>query len=60
SRYSAGDFDVLGKQLSSTFNTKVKFSCNRSGKGQISFPFANDDELERLITMFDSLKPAAN
>ena len=60
SRYSAGDFDVLGKQLSSTFHTKVKFSCNRSGKGQISFPFANDDELERLITMFDSLKPAAN
>ena len=28
----------------------------KSGKGCITFPFSNDDELERLITLFDTLK----
>lgn len=57
SRYSAGDFDILKKHLSATFSTSVKFSCDASGKGKITFPFANDDELERLIALFDQAKP---
>ena len=57
SRYSAGDFDILKKHLSATFNTTVKFSCDNSGRGKITFPFANDDELERLIALFDQAKP---
>ena len=56
SRYTAHDFDFLKKHLSSTFNTQVQFSCDRSGKGKISFPFKNDDELAKLITIFDKLK----
>lgn len=57
SRYTSGDFDILRKHLSSTFSTAVKFSCDASGKGKITFPFANDDELERLIALFDQAKP---
>ncbi len=57
SRYGAGDFDILRKHLSATFSTPVKFSCDNTGKGKITFSFANDDELERLIAMFDQAKP---
>ena len=56
SRYSAGDFDILKKHLSQTFDTQVKFAINASGKGQITFPFKNDDELEKLLSIFDSIK----
>jgi ParB family chromosome partitioning protein len=52
----SADFDILKQHLSATFKTKVKFTCNKSGRGQITFPFNNDDELARLISIFDSLK----
>lgn len=55
SRFSSSDFDLLRKHLSGTFQTDVKFSCDKAGKGKITFPFANDDELERLISLFDNL-----
>lgn len=56
SRYNSGDFDILKKHLSAAFNTPVQFTCDKGGKGRISFPFKNEDELERLITLFDNLK----
>ena len=56
SLYSSHDFDLLKKHLSSTFHTDVQFSCDRKGRGKISFPFKNDDELAKLITIFDALK----
>lgn len=56
SRYTSGDYDILKKHLSSAFKTNVKFTCDKSGKGKITFPFDNDDDLERLITLFDTLK----
>lgn len=55
-RYTSSDYNILRDHLSSAFQTRVQFSCDRSGKGKITFPFANDDELERLITLFDNLK----
>lgn len=55
-RFTSSDFDILKKHLSSAFNTQVQFSCDKSGKGKITFPFKNDDELERLITIFDTIK----
>jgi len=48
--------DILKKHLSSFFNTKVQFTCNDEGKGRISIPFKNEEELERLIAIFDKLK----
>lgn len=56
SKYSSNDFDILKKHLSQTFKTQVQFSCDNKGKGKITFPFKNEDELERLITIFDALK----
>ncbi len=55
SRYSSDDFDILKKHLSGKFSTTVNFSYDKSGKGKITFPFANDDELERLIALFDNI-----
>lgn len=55
-RYNPGDFDILKQHLSSTFHTTVQFSCDKTGKGRISFQFKDDEELERLITIFDSIK----
>ena len=50
------EFDALKRNLSAAFNTRVQFTCNKEGKGKITFPFANDEELERLIRLFDTIK----
>ena len=50
------EFDVLQKRLSDFFSTKVEMSCSAKGKGKISIPFSNEEELERIINMFDKLK----
>lgn len=60
SRYKTSDFDILKRHLSSTFNTPVQFTYDKFGKGRITFTFKNDDELERLITIFDTLKQNIN
>ena len=50
------EFESLKRHLSQSFHTPVLFSCNSQGKGKISFPFKNEEELEKLITIFDRLK----
>ncbi len=50
------NFDQLKAHLSNRFATPVGFSCDAKGKGKITFSFSNEAELERLITIFDSLK----
>ncbi|MDE6485353.1 MAG: ParB/RepB/Spo0J family partition protein [Duncaniella sp.] len=52
--FSAKDFDILRSHLSQRFGTRVGFSCDRAGKGKITFQFKNEAELERLITIFDT------
>lgn len=54
------DFDLLKNHLTSKFNTPVTFSCDRSGKGKITFSFKNEGELERLITIFDGINQSDN
>ena len=55
-RLTNKDYDILKKHLSASFNTQVKFSCDAKGKGKITFPFNNEEELERLINIFDRIK----
>ena len=55
-RLTTRDYDILKNHLSSTFHTPVKFSCDAAGKGKITFPFQNEEELEKLISIFDRLK----
>ncbi len=50
------EFNVLKDRLSSFLNTKVQFSCNPKGKGKISIPFNSEEDLERILTLFDQLK----
>lgn len=50
------EYELLKKHLTTAFRTKVQFSCDKQGKGKISFPFKNEEELVRLISIFDRLK----
>ncbi|MBQ7041993.1 MAG: ParB/RepB/Spo0J family partition protein [Muribaculaceae bacterium] len=59
-KYNNSDFDILKKHLSATFKTSVTFTCDNNGKGKITFPFKNEDELERLICIFDAIKQQDN
>ena len=54
--HSSSDFDILTKHLTRAFGVPVKMSCDAQGKGKITFAFGSDDELDRIITIFDSLK----
>ena len=49
-------FDVLQQHLSSYFQTDVKFSYTKQGKGRITIPFDTPEDLERIIVMFDKMK----
>jgi len=50
------EFNILKKHLSGFFNAKVQLSCTAKGKGKISIPFSNEEDLERIMEIFDSLK----
>lgn len=50
------EYAILKKHLSKFFKTKVQFAINEKGKGKISIPFKTEEELERIITIFDGLK----
>lgn len=50
------EFNILKKHLSGFFNTKVQLSCTAKGKGKISIPFNNEEDLERIMELFDSIK----
>ncbi|MGN0282006.1 MAG: ParB/RepB/Spo0J family partition protein [Prevotella sp.] len=49
------EFNILKNRLSTLFQTKVQMTCNPKGKGKISIPFANEEELERIMNVIDSL-----
>ena len=50
------DYELLRENLSRCFQTKVQFSLNESGKGKITIPFADEEELERIVALLDKLK----
>ena len=50
------EFNLLKQQLSSFFQTKVQLTCSNQGKGKISIPFANEEELERIMSILDTMK----
>lgn len=49
-------YEAFARDLSKRFATNVKFSRTEAGKGAITFRFGNDDELHKLIKLFDSIK----
>lgn len=50
------EFELLKTHLSKFFQTKVQLTCNEQGKGKISIAFKSEEELERLISIFDQIK----
>lgn len=56
SQAPAPDYDALQEQLSGFFGTAIDFRRNNKGSGKIVIPFSSDDELERIIGIFDKLK----
>ncbi|MEG1563681.1 MAG: ParB/RepB/Spo0J family partition protein [Bacteroides sp.] len=50
------EFTMLKQQLTSFFQTKVQLTYSDKGKGKISIPFGNEEELERIMEIFDTLK----
>ena len=49
------EYDALCKELNDKFNAKVKFSYNEKGKGKITIPFDSDDDLMRIMSLFDKI-----
>ena len=52
----SAEYNVLRDSLSTFFHTKVQMTCSEKGKGKITIPFANEEELERIMEIFDRLK----
>lgn len=52
------DYDIMSEHLSKRFRMPVAFTLSKSGKGKITFSFKNEAELERLITIFEDIKPS--
>ena len=50
------EFNMLKSRLSDFLHTKVQMSCSPKGKGKITIPFANEEELERIMNIFDTMK----
>ena len=49
------EFNLLKEKLSSFFSTKVQMTCSAKGKGKISIPFANAEELEHIMSVLDNM-----
>lgn len=49
------EYDGLRSHLSKFFNTNIDFNRNNNGRGKIVIPFKSDEELERIIAIFDKL-----
>jgi ParB family chromosome partitioning protein len=48
------EYKMLKDHLSRVFSTKVQMTYNE-GKGKISIPFSSEDDLERMMGLFDKL-----
>jgi ParB family transcriptional regulator, chromosome partitioning protein len=49
------DYESLKNHLRNYFSSKVGFKRNNNGSGQIVIPFETDEDLERIIAIFDKL-----
>ncbi|MBQ8047982.1 MAG: ParB/RepB/Spo0J family partition protein [Prevotella sp.] len=50
------EYASFKKKLARLFNANVQLSISPKGKGKISIPFADTDELERITKLLDQLK----
>lgn len=50
------EYQALQQHLAGFFHTKVDLSIDSGGKGKISIPFSNEEEMVRIMSLFDNLK----
>ncbi len=50
------DYTEMKDKLSSLFGTSINMTCNDKGKGKITIPFNNDDEMVKIFELLDSIK----
>lgn len=50
------EYEELRSQLAKYFSAKVQLSINPKGKGKISIPFDNAEQLEKIMTILDKTK----
>jgi len=55
SKNTNDNYKELEEKLKNFFNSKVKFSRTDKGNGKIVISFSNDQDLERLISLFDKI-----
>jgi ParB family chromosome partitioning protein len=51
----ARDYEALKNHLRNFFNSNIEFRRNNKGSGRIVIPFKTDEDLERIIAIFDKL-----
>ncbi len=49
------ELNDLKNQLSTIFDAKVQMSVDQKGKGKITIPFTNDDELMRIMQLMEKI-----
>ena len=50
------EFGELRDRLANFFHTKVQMTCSAKGKGKISIPFDNEEQLELIMNALDKVK----
>ena len=50
------EYNLLRSRLSDFLHTKVQLTCSSKGKGKITIPFANEEDLEKIMSIFDRMK----
>lgn len=50
------EYGELRTRLSKFFGQKVQLAVGTSGKGKITIPFADEEELEHIMTLFDRIR----
>ena len=56
SKQASEAFTTFKEHLSGIFHSKVQMTCTPKGKGKISIPFDSQEDLERLMSLFDKIK----
>lgn len=51
----SSQYSSLSKKLSDFFGSSVKMKCYEDGKGNINISFKNEEELKRIMHLFDSI-----
>jgi ParB family chromosome partitioning protein len=50
------EYFFLKERLKDLFHSKIDLARNTKGKGKITIPFSNDEELEKIMDIFDSIQ----